>query len=177
MDVIIREELLARYKLLLTNVEIRIIKKLERCPYKWKMIRLDLIGYTMLDFVKHFLNYEVKHTSDGKKWVIFEKRGFEYIMVRKKSTKLERDIERDEHMKRFITSKHILGQLNEKDWRVINEVENNFIKVGNAWNKINLKRVSLQLLMAVMFYFNYEIKRNKEGMEISTKGEIKLRKK
>ena len=61
----VRAELLKLYQFHLTDRQWTVIRRLEKSTYKWRVIKLDVITPPMMDFLKHYLNYEVKRKTDG----------------------------------------------------------------------------------------------------------------
>ena len=172
----VRAELLKLYQFHLTDRQWTVIRRLEKSTYKWRVIKLDVITPPMMDFLKHYLNYEVKRKTDGT-WDKLKKNGIEYILLRKNSKKSEREIEIEAHMKLLVIGEN-LNKLTAEEWQVINELENRFIEKGNKWSRLSLKKLTPPLFDALAYYFHYEVKLNAKGkLEISNEGEIQIRKK
>ncbi len=174
----IRLSLFNTYREAINDEQWKIIKWVESFRNSWIAVKIDILTPPMVDFLKHYLNYEIKRKCDGRWLIVINTKKEKCILVHKRKEQSVKEKYLQSQMQLLVMQK-TLNKLTEAEWKVIEKLENRKVVFNgkNRWIKLAVNKLTLRLISTLIYYFQYEIMSDEdEKIIVFDKKEIKIRK-
>ena len=174
----IRLSLFNTYREAINDEQWEIIKWVESFRNSWIAVKIDILTPPMVDFLKHYLNYEIKRKCDGRWLIVINTKKEKCILVHKRKEQSVKEKYLQSQMQLLVMQK-TLNKLTEAEWKVIEKLENRKVVFNgkNRWIKLAVNKLTLRLISTLIYYFQYEIMSDEdEKIIVFDKKEIKIRK-